>query len=97
MGLPDFFVKAMGENFPQEAEGYMRSFSQRRYYGLRANTLKITAEGLKNLLPFDLTPVPWCEAGFYYPENERPAKHILYRAGLFLYTGAERNGARGGV
>lgn len=88
MNLPPQFVEKMqtmlGEDFPL----YMESFSQKRLYGLRANTLKITAEQLKEKLSrenedWELEPVQWCDCGFYYSENVRPAKHPFYNAGLY--------------
>jgi len=30
-----------------------------------------------------LTPVPWCKEGYQYPPEARPAKSLLYNAGLF--------------
>lgn len=71
--------KLLGDDYPK----YLDSFEESRHFGLRVNTQKIEPENLQNKNIFDLTPVPWCEEGFYYTEGERPAKHPFYHAGLY--------------
>lgn len=84
MKLPKEFVERMttllGE---EEREVFFASFDQPRHYGLRVNTLKITVPDFLARSPFPLTPVPWTKNGFYYPAEERPAKHPYYFAGLY--------------
>jgi 16S rRNA C967 or C1407 C5-methylase (RsmB/RsmF family)/NOL1/NOP2/fmu family ribosome biogenesis protein len=62
---------------------YLISLEQERTYGLRANPLKTTPAELKNLLPFLNESIPWCEEGFYFSSEYRPAKNVFYHAGLF--------------
>ena len=83
MELPLRYTKQMQELLGAEYEAYLASFAQPRQYGLLANEGKISAEKLVETGVFSLTPVPWCSAGFYYPEEERPAKHPYYHAGLY--------------
>ncbi len=83
MILPEQYVNNMRELLGDGFDSYMESLDKPRHYGLRANTLKATPEQLKDLLAFNLEPVPWCGDGFYYSENERPAKSPFYNAGLF--------------
>lgn len=84
MNLPDRYKEAMLELLgEQEYEKYIQSFSMPRYYGLRVNTNKISVEDFLKLCPFKLTPVPWISNGFYYEEDEKPAKHPYYFAGLY--------------
>ncbi len=83
MDLPIEYMKKMQGLLGGEFDDYLKSFEHGRYYGLRANTLKISPEELEEKLPFELSPIPWCETGFYYGEDVRPSKHPYYNAGLF--------------
>ena len=82
MDLPIEYIKKMKNLLGKDFDSYIKSFEDKNYQGLRANTLKITSNQLKNLLNFKLEPIPWCDTGFYY-EDERPAKSPYYNAGLF--------------
>ena len=66
-----------------EYGAYLDSLEQERFFGLRANTLKISPETLAEKGLFRIAPVPWCAEGFYYDGKERPAKHPYYHAGLY--------------
>ena len=83
MQLPTAYTEKMQKLLGSEFDDYLKSFDHGRYYGLRANTLKISAADLKKKLPFDLRPIPWCDTGFYYGADVRPSKHVYYNAGLF--------------
>lgn len=83
MNLPLEYTEKMKALLGEEYEAYLASFEEKRYYGLRANTLKISAEDLQEKGVFTLTNVPWCPSGFYYEGEERPAKHPYYHAGLY--------------
>jgi NOL1/NOP2/sun family putative RNA methylase len=78
----------MKELLGEEYESYIESFQEPWKPGLRANTLKLSGENLRALLPWELTPVPWTENGFYYELSKqdsqiRPSKHPFYYAGLY--------------
>lgn len=83
MELPIKYMEKMQNLLGEDFEKYIESFNEKNYQGLRANLLKITPKKLKDLLNFELIPIPWCNTGFYYPENIRPAKSPYYNAGLF--------------
>ncbi|WP_058485297.1 RsmF rRNA methyltransferase first C-terminal domain-containing protein [Defluviitalea phaphyphila] len=83
MQLPIEFEKKMKNILKDEFNEYIKSFKKERSYGLRTNTLKITPEELKKKVNFKLIPVPWCKEGFYYKEEDKPAKHPYYHAGLY--------------
>ena len=52
--------------------------------GLRVNTLKIAPELFREIMPFELAPVPWCAAGFtIVGDNAEPGKHPYHAAGLY--------------
>lgn len=83
MELPLEYMEKMKELLGTEYEAYLGSFEEKRLYGLRTNSLKISAEEFKKKGIFSLSSIPWCETGFYYAEGERPAKHPYYHAGLY--------------
>jgi len=83
MNLPKSYIVKMKNLLGGEFENYLKSFYEKRYYGLRANTLKIESDELEKKLGFELERVKWCKDGFYYQEDDRPAKHPYYNAGLF--------------
>ncbi len=84
MNLPQKYTEKMKKLLGSDFDKYIESFNQPRLYGLRANTLKISPEDLKNSVDWELENIPWCKEGFYYDgENIRPAKHPYYGAGLF--------------
>lgn len=84
MQLPIAFLENMKQLLTEnDYQAYLKSFDDPRYYGLRANTCKLSPDTLQEIAPFSLSSVPWCESGFYYTEQERPAKHPYYHAGLY--------------
>lgn len=83
MELPIEYTEKMQRLLGDDYSKYLDSFAESRYFGLRINTLKVTANHFANQNIFSLKPVPWCEDGFYYLETERPAKHPYYHAGLY--------------
>ncbi len=83
MNLPEQYINKMKELLCDEFDAYIESFHAQRVYGLRVNTQKISVEDFLKISPFKLTPVPWIPNGFYYSEDEKPAKHPYYYAGLY--------------
>ncbi len=82
--LPENFKnlirKILGED---EFEGFLASYEHDNYVGLRINTLKGSVEELKQKSSFTLSPVDWCDTGFYYEKEERPGKSPLHEAGAY--------------
>ena len=84
MNLPEAYIKKMKRLLGSEFDAYIKSFSDKRHYGLRVNTLKISVDDFKNNVDWDLAAIPWCKEGFYYDgDNIKPAKHPYYSSGLF--------------
>lgn len=83
MNLPESYLDSMKDLLKEDYEAYLESFKEKRLYGLRVNTLKISVEDFLKISPFELEPVPWIENGFYFSENDKPAKHPYYFAGLY--------------
>ena len=82
MNLPQEYLEKMKNLLGEkEFQQYLDSFAQKSYAGLRINSLKWSKEQYKAL--FATESVAWCEDGFYYEEQERPAKHPYYYAGLY--------------
>lgn len=68
----------------EELQRYVAAFHDDFYRGIRINTLKCSAEKAKELLPFELSPAPFCENGFYIPfETKGLGLHPLHHAGAF--------------
>lgn len=83
MNLPEKYMDSMRKLLGDELDAYLESFNDSRLYGLRVNNLKISTEDFLKISPFKLTPIPWIENGFFYSEEEKPAKHPYYYAGLY--------------
>lgn len=83
MKLPERFENRMKELLGEEFAAYQASLDAPSFHGLRINTSKISVEEFLRISPFSLKPVPWCENGFYYEEQDQPAKHPYYYAGLY--------------
>lgn len=83
MQLPEKYLESMKELLKDEFDSYLESFDEPRLYGLRVNTAKISVEDFLKISPFELTQIPWISNGFYYKEEDKPAKHPFYFAGLY--------------
>lgn len=84
MNLPIEYTSKISKFFGDDFDEYMGSFEKKYFMGIRANLLKINEDELSNILDFELSEkVPWCDTGFYYKGNVRPAKNPYYNAGLF--------------
>lgn len=84
MQLPVAFEEKMKQLLGNEFEDYIKCYDEKRLYGLRVNTKKITVEEFKKICPFEIWPIPWIENGFYYDgETVQASKHPYYFAGLY--------------
>lgn len=82
--LPIEFEEKMRCLLGDEFDEYIKCYDAPRYYGLRVNTQKISVKDFLKICPFEVTPIPWIENGFYYDgEQISPAKHPYYYAGLY--------------
>ncbi|MEX2414566.1 MAG: RsmB/NOP family class I SAM-dependent RNA methyltransferase [Paenibacillaceae bacterium] len=81
--LPEAFLNRMEHLLGTDFTAFLASYDASRIYGLRINTLKARKEAFLELNPFQLSPIPWVEEGFYYEEEDRPGKHPYYHAGLY--------------
>lgn len=83
MNLPEQFAIKMKEILGDAFDEFLNSYNQARFFGLRANTLKVAPQELIDKLKYLDAPVPWSSDGFCYPEAERPGKSPLFYAGLY--------------
>ncbi len=77
--LPKAFSERMQAMLKEEYDDFIKSYEEDSIHGLRLNPLK--CEERPTL--FSLEQVPWCEDGFYYPDDERPGKHPYHDAGVY--------------
>ena len=68
-----------------EFDDYLKYYnSSECYRGLRANTLKCSADKLRGLLDFELKPTPFCADGYYLPNGTAGiGNNPLHHAGAF--------------
>lgn len=72
--IPTPFLERMAGLLGDEFPAFLASYDAAPSVGLRVNTLKIMAEEFLRLAPFDLSPVPWCPAGFQvHPGSSDPS------------------------
>ena len=84
MNLPVAFVDKMKLLLGEEFDDYIACYDEKRFFGLRVNTKKISVEDFQKICPFEIKPIPWIENGFYYDGEEvQAAKHPYYFAGLY--------------
>ena len=82
MKLPGEFLRRMEALLKEEYPQYLAAMTEAPVHSLRINTEKISPEEFQNVFGYPLTPVPWCDSGYYYPEDVRPGTLPLYYAGL---------------
>ena len=80
--IPEAFLDEMKKLLGEEYDAFLSSYNDDHKSGIRCNTLKIKPEEFKSIAPFVTDRVSWTENGFY-TEDEQPAKHPYYYAGLF--------------
>ena len=82
--LPAAFLREMRTLLGNEYDAYIESLKEPWKPGLRLNGLKLEPKEFEKMVPWNLEPVPWEAAGFYYdPEAVRPSRHPWYYAGLY--------------
>ena len=81
--LPEAFVLRMRSQLGAEADAFFDSYRSPRAYGLRRNTQKLDREHFQQLMPWNLTQVPWAPEGYYYEPEDRPGRHVYHEMGLY--------------
>ena len=88
INLPSVYLQEMKLLLKDEFESFLSSYDKDRFSALRINRLKITNEEFESLMKtfvpdMRITTVPWCNSGYYYDKDSRPAKLPYYNAGLY--------------
>lgn len=81
--MNEIFLENMKKILGDKFEAYLEALSLPRSRGLKINTAKISPQEFEALCPFKISPVPWCEGGYFIDEDVRAAKSPLYHAGLY--------------
>ena len=81
--IPPAFLARMERWLGDEYPAFLASYDQPATSGLRANTLKIAPEALRERLPFALEPLAWPPAAFRVSDEEQPGRHPYHAAGLY--------------
>lgn len=85
MKLPKTFLDNMKQLLgAEEYESWLASYQDEPLPGLRINTAKISTDAWENHLSmYPPVRIPWTPNGYYYPRDEKPARHPYYYAGLY--------------
>lgn len=83
VNLPEEFEMKMKKLLGSEYEEFLASYDRPRNFGLRVNVDKISPKEFEKIAPFHLTKIPWTENGYYYEEQDMPARHPFYYAGMY--------------
>lgn len=83
MKLPEKYLNNMKKLLKDDYQDYLACFDHPSFNGLRINTSKISVEDFITISPFDIKPVPWCDNGFIYNNEDKPSGHPYYHAGLY--------------
>ena len=81
--LPESFLEMMRQLLGEEFDAFLEGFDGKRQFGLRVNTSKMELEEFERIAPFHLRKIPWIPEGYFYEEEDAPARHPFYAAGLF--------------
>lgn len=67
-----------------EYDDFLVCYNAPHFRGLRVNTLKCTADTLRQVLDFPLEPTPFCPDGYYVPQDvEGLGNHPFHHGGAF--------------
>ena len=83
VNIPEEFEMKMKKLLGGEYEEFLASYDRPRNFGLRVNVDKISPGEFEKIAPFHLTTIPWTENGYYYEEQDMPARHPFYYAGMY--------------
>ena len=81
--LPEKFIEEMKEMLGSESDAFFKSYESDYFRGMRCNNLKIPPSEFEKKAPFISEKVKWTDNGYYTKEDDQPAKHPYYFAGLY--------------
>ena len=88
MEIPQRFLESMQRLLNEEYPAFLACYDQPPVAGLRANTLKVSPQELRQRLNFELAPLPGIPAGFRLEQGPGsahflPGRHPYHAAGLY--------------
>lgn len=83
MDLPEKYTENLKELLKEDFPLYMQAMEQPPRKSIRINPMKISKEEFERISPFHLTPVAWCENGYYVSDEDDVSHHPWYYAGLY--------------
>ena len=81
--LPLTFLARMAALLDEEFVPFMAALNQTPVPAIRINTLKISVADFAACSPWPLTPIPWCEQGFFLDRKANAGTHPFHDAGLY--------------
>ena len=92
--LPKEFLSVMEPLLGGNYSDFIQSFLQPPYRAVRFNPLKITAEKAAAVLPFCLSPTPFCSESYYIdPVAQGVGGHPFHHAGAYYVQEPSAAGA----
>ncbi len=86
VALPEKYCSKMKALLGEDGfNKYIESFSEKPVMALRVNTAKTSVQKWKEICPFDIEEIPWCQNGFIVNNASKAeiSKHPYYFAGLY--------------
>jgi len=83
INLPQPFISRMQTLLGEEVGAFVASYAFPSTAGLRVNTGKIPEDAFRQLVQWELDPIPWSPAGFRILGEDRPGRHPFHAAGLY--------------
>lgn len=81
--LPKAFLSRMAELLGEEFPAFLKALTEEAHLRPPGEHPEASPEAFQRISPWPLRPIPWCQEGFYYPEEARPGPHPFFYAGLY--------------
>ena len=95
INLPNELEEKMKALLGDEFEDYIKCYDEPRYYGLRVNTEKISVKDFVKICPFEITPIPWIDNGFYYDGEKISPSSVAFPPGAAQTSSTRSPGSTG--
>lgn len=93
MNLPDKFCERMHNMLGDEYNAFIKSYDTKINQGIRINTLKCDSADKLNVI----SPVAWCDCGYYVDKAELSGNHPYHAAGVFYFQEPSAMSVAGGL
>lgn len=82
--LPSAFLARMKDMLGEEYSAFLDSYDSPRKFGLRVNTLKLSAQEFAETAPFQLAPIPWVPNGSFMGKKTVPPDILFILPGCII-------------